>query len=185
VVNKTVCFILGHEVDGIWHGVNRLFLRAKPEGIMRRSLHQYLRNAFPDAEVRPEQIVDESHPVDIKVTWADTTHRAIIEIKWIGDSVDPSGKITTKYRDARANDGAKQLSDYLDSDAEAAARIRTRGYLVVFDARRKGLTQNQSSINAENGLFYRDAEIIYDPDFNAKRKDFSVPIRMFAEPRVA
>ena len=184
VVNKTVCFILDHEADGIWAEDHRLFLRAKPEEIMRRSLHQYLRDAFPDAEVRPEQVVDESHPVDIKLTWADTTHRAIIEIKWIGDSVDENGKITTQYRDARANAGAKQLSDYLDSDAETAARLRTRGYLVVFDARRRSLAENQATIDAANGLYYRDREITYDPDYHAQRNDFAIPIRMFAEPRV-
>jgi len=185
VVNKTVCFILGHEADGIWHEENRLFLRAKPEEVMRRSLHQFLRDAFPDAEVRPEQSVDESHPVDIKVTWADTTHRAIIEIKWIGDSVDVSGKITTQYRDARANAGAKQLSEYLDSDAETAAHLRTRGYLVVFDARRRSLAEGQTSVTLENGLYYRDREITYEPDFSASRKDFSAPVRMFAEPRLS
>lgn len=183
VVNKTVCFILGHEVDGIWADDNRLFLRSKPEEVMRRSLHQYLRDAFPDAEVRPEQIVDESHPVDIKVTWADTTHRAIIEIKWIGDSIDGEGRITTPYRDARARKGAQQLSEYLDGDAETAARLRTRGYLVVIDARRRGLVEGQVTISVTDGLHYRDREIVYDPDYHALRQDFAPPVRMFAEPR--
>lgn len=182
VVSKTVCFILNHQVDGIWADVNRLFLRAKPEAVMRRSLHQHLRNAFPDAEVRPEQIVDESHPVDIKITWADTTHRAIIEIKWLGDSVDSAGRPTTKYRDARANEGAQQLSEYLDGDAETAARLRTRGYLVIFDARRRGLTEGQTEIDVMAGLYYRDEEILYDPDYHATRTDFAKPLRMFAEP---
>jgi hypothetical protein len=185
VVNKTVCFILAHKADGIWADHNRLFLRSKPEEVMRRSLHQYLRDAFPDAEVRPEQIVDESHPVDIKVTWADTTHRAIIEIKWLGDSVNDEAEITTSFRDARANAGAKQLSDYLDSDAETAARLRTRGYLVVFDARRRGLKNGQTTISVADGLYYRDRDIAYSPDYNAIRRDFALPLRMFAEPRTA
>ncbi|MFC3714321.1 hypothetical protein ACFOMD_17260 [Sphingoaurantiacus capsulatus] len=185
VVNKTICFILAHHADGIWAEQNRLFLRAKPEEVMRRSLHQFLRDAFPDAEVRPEQIVDESHPVDIKVTWADTTHRAIIEIKWLGDSVDAAGKITTIYRDARANEGAKQLSDYLDADSATAPRLRTRGYLVVFDARRRGLTESQSTIDHEKGHYYRDRDINYDPDYHAKRLDFANPVRMFAEPQIS
>lgn len=150
---------------------------------MRQSLHQFLRDAFPDAEVRPEQVVDESHPVDIKVTWADTTHRAIIEIKWVGDSVDEQGHPTTTYRDARARAGAKQLSDYLDGDAETAARLRTRGYLVVFDARRRGLTAGQSTISAADGLHYRDKEFVYDPEYHTTRSDFALPVRMFAEPR--
>ena len=184
VVNKTVCFILDHQKDGIWADENRLFLRAKPEEVMRKSLHQYLRDAFPDAEVRPEQMVDESHPVDIKVTWADTTHRAIIEIKWLGDSVDDTGRITTPYRDARAKEGAQQLSEYLDGDAETAARLRTRGYLVMFDARRRGLVRGQITITSANGLHYRDRDIAFDPDYHALRPDFAPPVRMFAEPRM-
>lgn len=183
VVNKTVCFILANQTDGIWADQSRLFLRAKPEERMRQSLHQFLRDAFPDAEVRPEQVVDESHPVDIKVTWADTTHRAIIEIKWIGDSVDEQGQLTTRYRDARARSGAKQLNDYLDGDAEIAARLRTRGYLVVFDARRRSLTAGQTTISAADGLYYRDQEIAYDPEYQKQRSDFAPPVRMFAEPR--
>lgn len=185
VVHKTVCFILGHEADGIWADSNRLFLRAKPEEVMRKSLHQFLRDAFPDAEVRPEQPVDESHPVDIKITWADTTHRAIIEIKWLGDSVNATSAITTRYRDARANAGAKQLSEYLDGDSETAPRLRTRGYLVVFDARRRGLSAGQTTISQADGLYYRDREIIYDPDYHSTRADFAPPVRMFAEPRTA
>jgi hypothetical protein len=39
----------------------------------------------------------------------------IIEIKWMGDSLDEGReKISTSYREDRANEGAKQLADYLD-----------------------------------------------------------------------
>lgn len=177
-VRETSCFIL----DSAWSDNKRLFLRAKPESTMRRSLHQYLRTVFRNAEVRPEQVVDESHPVDIKVTWSDTNQRALIEIKWLGHSRDDTGNITTVYTASRARDGAKQLADYLDADRTAGPGLRSRGYLVVFDARRRGLDDTTTTVSAENGLYFRDTEIEYDPKYHLLRNDFAPPVRMFAEP---
>ncbi len=178
VARNTSCFIL----EDAWSDCKRLFLRAKPEKTMRRSLHQYLRTVFPDAEVRPESVVDESHPVDIKITWSDTNRRALIEIKWLGQSRDENGRFTTAYTASRAREGAKQLADYLDGDRTAGPGLRTRGYLVVFDARRRALTENISSVGADDGLYYRDAEIDYQPAYHELREDFELPVRMFAEP---
>ena len=124
IVQYTSCFLL----EQAWSDKARLFLKAKPESTMRRSLHQYLRTVFRDAEVRPEQIVDESHPVDIKITWSDSNKRAMIEIKWLGESKDPhTGEVTTRYTASRALAGAKQLAEYLDSDNTAGPGLRTRG----------------------------------------------------------
>jgi hypothetical protein len=178
VARNTTCFILADA----WSDGKRLFLCAKPEWIMRRSLHQYLRTIFPDAEVRPESVVDESHPVDIKITWSDTNRRALIEIKWLGQSRDQNGRFTTAYTAHRAREGAKQLADYLDADHTAGPGLRTRGYLVVFDARRRALTETINSVNADDGLYFRDAEIEYQPAYHELREDFEPPIRMFAEP---
>lgn len=177
-VRSSSCFIL----EEIWSDNKRIFLKDKPESTMRRSLHQYLRTVFTNAEVRPEQVVDESHPVDIKITWFGTNHRALIEIKWLGQSRDATGKFTTPYTAARAKSGAKQLADYLDANQTAGPGLNSKGYLVVFDARRKGLNQNTVSVTAVNGLHYRDAEIIYNPEYHHLRDDFAPPIRMFAEP---
>ena len=178
VAPNTTCFIL----SDVWSESKRLFLKAKPEAIMRRSLHQHLRTSFTDAEVRPEQVVDESHPVDIKVTWADTNRRAIIEIKWLGKSRNDDGTLATPYSEARAREGAQQLADYLDSDRTAGPGLQTKGYLIVFDARRRGLNENSSTINADDGLFYRDRDITYNPAFHETRNDFAKPVRFFADP---
>jgi hypothetical protein len=178
VVRSSTCFIL----ETAWGDQKRLFWRIKPEVVMRRSLHQYLRTIFPDAEVRPEQVVDESHPVDIKVTWHDTNRRALIEIKWLGDSRDESGHITLEYRDARANEGAKQLAEYLDSDHTAGPGLNSRGYLVVIDGRRRNLQESSTTLAKSDGLYYRDREIAYSPAYHETRSDFALPVRMFAEP---
>jgi len=169
-----------------WFGDNRLFFKAKPEATMRRSLAQFLASTLRDAEVRPEQIVDETHPVDIKVTWMLSNRLALIEIKWLGESKDETtGKVTTSYSASRARDGAKQLADYLDANRERASERRTRGYLVVFDARRRGLTEKATEIVRDAGLYYADIDVPYDPKYHEQRVDFDEPVRFFVEPKCA
>lgn len=177
----TSCEILGDA----WNEASRWFFKAKPEHIMRRSLVQYLRNVLNDAEVRPEQNVDETHPVDIHVTFSLCDQRAIIEIKWLGNSVDNTGKPTTVYSQVRALEGAKQLAEYLDSSCTWGPGIKTRGYLVVFDARRKGLKQGLASLPPDHALHYQNEEIQYAPDYSAVRTDFHPPVRMYMYPRTA
>jgi hypothetical protein len=178
VAPDTSCFILAEA----WSDEKRLFLKAKPESTIRRSLHQHLRTLFAEAEVRPEQIVDESHPVDIKVTWPDTNRRALIEIKWLGGSRNADGTLATHYTEARAREGAKQLADYLDGNKTAGPGLSTKGYLVVFDARRRGLSEVSTSVTGDDGLHYRDREIRFDPEYHKIRGDFAAPVRCFANP---
>lgn len=170
---------------GAWYQPSRWFLKAKPEQIMRKSLVQYLSNVLEDAEVRPEQNVDETHPVDIKVSFSFTDLRAIIEIKWLGHSVDDTGAITTSYTQIRAVSGAQQLAEYLDSSQQWAPGVKTRGYLVVFDARRRGLANGITTLTREDALHYKDEQITYSPDHSATRNDFATPVRMYMFPQTA
>lgn len=167
----------------IWHDKHRIFLKAKPESCMRDSLTQHLNGTLRgDCEVRPEQVVDESHPVDIKVTWFCANRLALIEIKWLGDSRPHNGHCGTRYRDARAKEGAKQLADYLDANQVHAPGHVTRGTLVVFDARRAKLGHKLRKLGIADGLAYAHREIAYSPAYHKTRKDFEEPIRMFLEP---
>lgn len=161
---------------------NRLFFRKKPEEQMRKSLQLYLQNVLRGAYVHPEVNVDESHPVDIQITWDLTNRVAIIEIKWVGNSLSDSGDFV-EYRDARANEGARQLSDYLDAKHTWAPMSDVMGYLVVIDARRRKLSTSLKTIDETNGLWYKDKDLIFDPEFHKSRSDFAEPIRMFAEPK--
>lgn len=139
LARRSSCYVL----QDCWFDDKRIYLKNKPEATMRRSLAQHLRStlrAHELVEVREEQNVDESHPVDIKVTWSLTNRLALIEIKWLGDSTNAEGTAApTTYRDARANEGATQLADYLDENLVRAPE-HLRGYLVVFDARRRSVT---------------------------------------------
>jgi len=168
-----------------WHGSSpskRLFFSNKPEAILRRSLEYFLSIVLPGADVRPEQVVDESHPVDIRVNWIFTNRLALVELKWLGKSKNEQNKITTEYTQSRAQEGAKQLADYLDANRPRAPLTETRGYLVIIDARRRGLREAAEAISHDDGFWYQSQEIEFDPDYAAVRNDFERPIRMFVEP---
>jgi hypothetical protein len=182
LARRSGCYVL----QACWFDDQHHLLKNKPETTMRQSLAQHLRSslrAHEIVEVREEQNVDETHPVDIKVTWSLTNRLALIEIKWLGDSVNAEGAaISTQYREARANEGSRQLADYLDRNKSRAPEHVTRGYLVVFDARRRGLTGVGSVISAEDALYYANQEIVFDVKRETERSDFHAPIRFYLEP---
>ena len=151
---------------------------------MRRSLANFLYNVLRDVDVGQEQNVDESHPVDIRITWIGNNRRALIEIKWLGQSVDNDGKKKTEWFAARAKDGAKQLTEYIDAEYRRLPLHDRRGYLVIIDGRRRGLSEGCTALDPPDSLWYRDKEIGFDPAFHEIRSDFETPIRMFAEPRL-
>jgi len=169
-----------------WQDTERNLLVNKPESLMRDSLTQCLLSTFRDGivEVRPEQKVDETRPVDIKVTWSETNQIALIEVKWLGDSQSANGVGRTRYRDARANSGAAQLAEYLDLNATHAPLHFTLGYLVVFDARRRGLSADGGShVSEADAWHYVDQEIAYDSAVLG-RPDLADPYRFYLEPAV-
>lgn len=166
-----------------WHNEQRIFFRSGSEYIMRNSLTHFLKARLRGGvEVRPEQVVDDSHPVDIKVTWMSLNRIGLVEIKWLGKSKNGDGKITSTYTDYRAREGAEQLADYLDMNKSQAPIHITRGYLVVIDGRRHNTNEDTVSVTRENGLYYQDREIDYNPKYHEIRPDFEEPIRMFTEP---
>jgi hypothetical protein len=165
----------------VWYDDRRLFLRAKPEKTIRRSLEQFLRGRLR-AQVMPEQNVDESHPVDIRVAFDLPKRLALIEVKWLGQSRQGDGAVATAYAEGRARDGAGQLAGYLDSQHAQTPDVALRGYLVVVDARRRGLTEASTTISTEEGYYFADSDIAYDPEYHKARIDFEMPYRMFAEP---
>jgi hypothetical protein len=187
VARVSRCHVLnakwGGSTRGAWYDDSRLFFLAKPEETLRRSLEQFLVSSLRgSADVRPEQNVDESHPIDIKVTFESPRHVALIEIKWLGKSRNEDGSLATPYSEYRAQEGADQLAGYLDANHPYDPETRTRGYLVVIDARRWGLSEDSSSVTIANGMRYSNSEIDYEPAHHDTRPDFAPPLRMFVEP---
>jgi hypothetical protein len=168
------------------HSEERIFFKPHPEYLLRDSLVYFLKARLrgEGLEVRPEQAVDTSHPVDVKITWGFTNHIALIEIKWLGKSLNSDTfTFTSNYTDSRARDGATQLAEYLDANAVQVPNHNTIGYLVVFDLRRKSTQINTTQINQVNGYWYENKDIAYNPQYHVIRKDFAPPTRMFITPQ--
>ena len=127
MAKSSVCNVL----KNVWKNETNMEFCIKPEQYMQKSLWQFLHVSLRSHSVLREQTVDASHPVDIKIMWSILKVIALIEIKWIGDS----GKI--QYRDSRANDGALQLIQYIDASYRGEPDKHFKGYLVVYDGRRK------------------------------------------------
>lgn len=173
-----------YELEKAWADDKYLRFKNKPEAIMRRSLTQFLRNVLRDANVQPEQNVDETHPVDIHVSFLMTTQHAIIEIKWLGESVRTDGSPGTAYSKSRALEGARQLVEYLNATHQSSPHHGARGYLVVFDGRRRGLADGATELDSANALHYERLDIDYSPDYSDSRTDFDPPMRMFLYPKL-
>jgi hypothetical protein len=186
MAKQSTCQIL----QACWYDTPRFLLKNRPEMVMRKSLAQFLRSTLRDhslVEIREEQNMDESKPVDIKITWSQLNRIAIIEVKWLGYSVsiDASHISTSWTTDKRAQDGAKQLADYLEDNLERAPMHVTRGYLVVFDARRRGVKADvlHQNISDADARFYENVEISYSPQYEESRRDFALPLRFYLAPR--
>lgn len=166
------------------HSDNRIFFKPHPEHFLRDSLVYFLsvRLRGEGLEIRPEQNVDTSHPVDVKIIWGFTNHIALIEIKWLGKSLNQSTLTFTEYSASRARDGAKQLANYLDANKRQVPNHTTMGYLAIFDLRRRNANENTTQINITDGLWFQNQEIDYNPEYHKIRNDFAKPIRMFISP---
>lgn len=172
-------------LERTWEDVSRLVLTNKPEKHMRRSLYDYLSTRLRDAEpeVIQEQNVNETEPVDIRIQWLDSRRVSLLEVKWIGDSVNAEGEIRVKYRDARAREGYVQLRDYVRSQKLTLPNHIVKGRVVVYDARRGTITrQPDGTFKSSNAWQYRSVEIDYG-DVLVDDAEIDTPVRFYLEPR--
>ena len=182
LVKPMMCFRLRQ----IWVSEDRrLGLVNSPEHIMRDSLTQFLTGTLRQQEsvlVLPEQNVDESHPVDIRVEWDGARRLALIEIKWLGKSQHATeSRFSTTYTEARAVEGLEQLANYIDAMEERSGWSSVMGYLTVFDARRSRMNHFEVAISRQDGLHYSGAGISYPQDL-LDRHDMGTPLRWFMAP---
>lgn len=186
-VRETKCRILADVWEGGVDGP-RLVLVNRPESIMRDSLIQALQLILRDANARPEHNTDETKPVDVRVEWFGSGAAALIEVKWLGRSTarsrNPKPQPTyTEYGAPRAQEGADQLADYLDREVRHSASNATRGYLVIFDARRRNVQGADDSLVEADAMHFANDVLGYDPDHARSRDDFAQPVRFFLNPR--
>jgi hypothetical protein len=180
---RSTCLIL----RGVWYDHDRLLFKNKPERTMRQSLAQHLRWALRDhAEIREEQNVTETRPIDVKVTWSNSELLSLIEIKWLGKSVDRTGTGMGKAFSApgRTDEGIRQLVEYLEGNHDEAPTKPCKGYLVVYDGRRRAVTNvPPGALSSQQAWHYRATDIEW-PAEHLVRNDFAEPRRFFLEPRV-
>ncbi|MGQ2911247.1 hypothetical protein [Aeromicrobium sp.] len=187
LASRSTCKIL----KSAWAGdaqKRRLVFVNSPESTMRESLAQHLRSSLRDhgaIRVNEEQNQSETEPVDIEVTWSLTTHIALIEVKWLGKCLNETDSDLASYShsDARARDGVTQLAGYLDDAYERNPGHEIKGYLVVFDGRRWGVTTwEPGTITSDQAWYFENREIDYQAVIPT-RPDFMTPIRFYLEPR--
>jgi hypothetical protein len=188
-VLETRCRILAKVWEGGVDGP-RLVLTNRPESHMRDSLVQALELVLRDASVRPEQNTDETKPVDIRVEWFGSGSSALIEVKWLGRSTALSRTggaepTYTEYGPPRAQSGADQLADYMDREVRHSNATSPRGYLVVFDARRRNVKGHSDPLSADDAMHFAKSDLVYKPDHSKTRGDFSAPARFFLNPRAS
>lgn len=175
----------------VWEGGvdgPRLVLVNKPEARMRDSLAQALELLLREVTVKPEQNTDETKPVDIRVNWFASGATALIEVKWLGKSTakphaPSAGPSYTEYGAPRAQAGANQLADYMDREVRHSDAIAPTGYLVVFDARRKGCNGPADALTEADAMAFANNAISLNPDHSKTRADFAPPVRFFLNPR--
>jgi hypothetical protein len=175
----------------IWEGGvdgPRLVLVNKPEAKMRDSLAQALELLLRDVTVKPEQNTDETKPVDLRLNWFASGATALIEVKWLGKATAKSKTqgleaTYTEYAASRAQSGADQLADYMDREVRHSNAIAPLGYLVVFDARRKGTKGMADQLTESDAMAFAKETLVFDPDHSKSRPDFAEPVRFFMNPR--
>ncbi|WP_157845529.1 hypothetical protein [Kitasatospora phosalacinea] len=183
IARPSECSIL----SDLWRDEGRVMWKPGPESKMQRSLYYYLKCTLRDGhpDIRQENPVDEKNPVDLEVQWAGSNRIALIEVKWLGRSgtLAPP-RITKEFTAVRAKEGLAQLADYLDRTRDRAPFKDRRGYLIVFDARRRRVKPETRIVGREDGFHYRDQHIDYQEDL-VSRHDMAPPIRCFCEPSLS
>ncbi|MCY3811296.1 MAG: hypothetical protein OXH15_05830 [Gammaproteobacteria bacterium] len=176
-------------LEKVWVGGRngpRLVFGNRPESTMRRSLERFLQTRMRgDVSVRAEHNTDETRPVDVAVNWFGAKLRALIEIKWMGDSLrkGATGKPFTPYGPARVASGADQLADYLDREASSDSQVSLRGYIAVFDGRRRHVVDPTTPIPQGDALYYRDKDVALAAQHASGQTGIAALVRYFLEPR--
>jgi hypothetical protein len=170
--------------DSWFDQATRLFFVQQPEEIMQVSLREFLHSALRGVDVVREYNLGASKPVDIRVYWKEANRAALIEIKWLGESKDKSGELSTEYSNGRGNDGLDQLKEYMDLENKDTPTCITKVYLIIIDGRRRGLRKNSTTISVADGMYYSDKELVFKDNkkFFEGIIGFERPMRMFSSP---
>jgi len=168
-----------------WDDEKWIYLKNKPETCMQLSLSEYLKSRIRGVNVNREFTLGATKPVDVRVYWKEANRAALIELKWLGQSLKEDSIIGTAYSNSRANEGILQIKEYIDLDSADNPTTISKGYLVVIDSRRRSISSSKvSSISRADGFYYsgKELEIYSDRQYWITYFNIEKPIRMFVEP---
>jgi len=168
-----------------WSDNFRIYLKNKPEECMQISLNEFLGSRIRGVTIDREYKLGASKPVDVRVFWREANRAALIEVKWLGQSLKKNGDLGTNYSNGRANNGMDQIKEYVDLARRDTPSTIAKGYLVVIDGRRKCITSRKvTSVSRDDGMHYAGKELIIKDDktFWETYPNIEKPLRMFVEP---
>ena len=183
--NKRIKNVSCEHFKRCWYDEKRIYFKNKPEKTIQKSLKEFIISRVRGVKVNREFNLNASKPVDVRVYWREANRTALIELKWLGQSLKKDGSIGTLYSNCRANQGMKQIKEYIDLNSADNPVTIAKGYLIVIDARRKNVKSTKvSTISRENGFFYAGKELIIDENIQYWKSipNIAKPIRMFVEP---
>lgn len=170
--------------EGCWYDGKHIFFKSGPEKTIQESLAQYLSISLRGVDTVREYTLGASKPVDVRVYWKEANRAALIELKWLGKTMNDNGTLSVNYTNSRATEGLKQLKEYLDLEAQDTPTCITKGYLVVIDGRRRRAGADTTEISCSDGLHYQNKELDIPEEnrYFESIKNFEKPIRMFTRP---
>ena len=183
--NERIRTVTGELFKDCWADNKWIYLKNKPEESMQKSIKEYLEDSIRGVNIVREYVLGASKPVDVRVYWREANRAALIELKWTGQSLSVGEKIGISYSNGRANDGMKQIKEYIDLERGDTPSIITKGYLVVVDGRRRNISKNKvGNISRDDGMHYANKELKIDDDkkYWVTYSNIEKPIRMFVEP---
>jgi hypothetical protein len=165
--------------------INYIYFKNKPEACMQKSLSEYLKSRLRGVNVDREYNLNASKPVDVRVLWREANRSALIEMKWLGQSLKNESSLGTYYSNGRANKGMNQIKEYLDLAIRDNPTLISKGYLVVIDGRREGVGGKVvTQIDLNRGMKFAGASLTVKSDLEYWKTfpNISPIYRMFAQP---
>lgn len=179
---QSVCRLISDS----WSCKRRVHWTNGPESNLRDSLWNFLRSGLRGVKsINREQNVSDKNPVDIKIEWSGNVAVALIEIKWLGISVNKDRNITANYTNSRATKGGEQLLDYLIESKNQNPYYYFKGYLIVYDGRRKNVNKTSSLDNLKDQDLWYYKNIDIENMTEEFEKNGCICKRFFMEPPVS
>lgn len=151
---------------------NKQLLNNKPEELFREDLRNYIKSHMKIVVTR-EVMLENLDRLDIELTDEAGRDLYLIEIKWVGKSINSTGNgYGTEYKATpRINPNAvKQVVGYIDELLKDHQNIKI-GYLVVFDARKDNMPDTCAGVTEDvvpEGIKHHFIRFKKIPDFKVR-----------------